>query len=137
MNSFRLEWKRREGGSNWTQRDYLDFVVDEIPLSKRLGVETSCLGWLEPSENEKAVYRLLLEEPADFPNNRRSLYVCPECGDLGCGAISVVIEQTENQIIWRDFAFEYNYSEELIRYENINSFVFDRTEYEKVIKSAL
>jgi hypothetical protein len=44
-----------------------------------------CAGFVE-SETLKAVDRLLLMSDADFPNDRRSLFVCAECGDLGCGA---------------------------------------------------
>lgn len=137
MNLLRLEWKRREGGGGKTQRDYLDFVIDNASLSEEFDDMISCLGWFVAGENEKAVRRLLLEELADFPNNRRSLYVCPECGDVSCGAVSIVIEEDENHIIWRDFAVEHNWSDDLIKRDNIGSFIFDKTEYRKVIKSAL
>lgn len=136
----RLEWKRREGGGGKTQRDYLDFVVDNKPLSEIIESDLiSPLGWFVAEENTKSVRRLLLEEPADFPNNRRSLYVCPECGDLGCGAVSAVVEQVEDKIIWRDFGYQNNYLDEIIfdDYESINTIVFDKVEYENAIKSAL
>ena len=137
MHTLQLKWKRREGGNNWTERDYLDVVIDNISLSKGFGDLISCIGWALPSENEKAIRLLLLEEPADFPNNRRSLYVCPECGDLGCGAISIVIEQKENRIIWRNFALEYNYSDDLTEHKDLGPFIFEKTDYEKVLRSAL
>jgi hypothetical protein len=85
MNELKLKWRKRDGGKNRTVRDYLDFEVDGICLSTKFGDMVSCLGWAVSDWNDKAVRRLLLEEPADFENNRRSLYVCPECGDLGCG----------------------------------------------------
>ena len=103
MSKLRLEWKRREGGGGRTQRDFLDFIVDGQPLSELVGDQVSCLGWLVPEENAKAVRRLLLKEPPDLPNNRNTLYICPECGDLGCGAVSLVVEPVGNNIIWRDF----------------------------------
>jgi len=138
MNSLQLKWKRREGGGGKTQRDYLDFVIDDVSLSEKFGDNISCFGWTVPSENEKAVRRLLLEEPADFPNNRRSLYVCAECGDLGCGAVSLIIEKIGDQITWRDFAYQNNYLDDLIKeYQDLGPFVFDKTDYEKVLKSAL
>ncbi len=136
----RLEWKRREGGGGKTQRDFLDFVVDDKPLSEIIDSDLiSPLGWFVAEENVKSVRRLLLEEPSDFPDNRRSLYVRPECGGLGCGAVSAVIEQIGNEIIWRDFGYESNYLDEVYfdGYESLNSIVFDKVEYEKVIKSAL
>ena len=139
INVLRLEPRRREGGNGATTREYLDFVVDGEPLSKRIaGDLASCLGWFVPEENAKAIRRLLLEQPADLPNNRRSLYVCAECGDLGCGAVSVVIEVTGDQFIWRDFGFQNDYEDEIVTtgYAGIGPLVFDKDEYEAVIRSA-
>ena len=140
LSELKLRWERREGGGVRTQRDYLDFIVNEEPLSKTVGGDmASCLGWFDPEENTKAVRRLLLEETADLPNNRRTLYVCPECGDIGCGAVSLVVEQVGDKIIWRDFGYENDYEEKVHTegYEGIGPFVFDRAEYERVIKKAL
>jgi hypothetical protein len=134
-----LEWKRREGGGGKTQRDYLDFVVDGEPLSEKLGGDlASCLGWFVPKENRKAVHRLLLKEAADLPNNRRSLYVCPECGELDCGAITAVIERSGDKIIWRDFGFQSNSADVTpIRDYGDVSFAFDRAQYNQALKGAL
>ena len=138
VSALRLVWKRRTGGGGRTQRDFLDFVIDGQSLSAVVGDQISCLGWFVPEENAKAARRLLLEEPADLPENRRTLYVCPECGDIACGAVSLVVERVENKIIWRDFGYE-NY-EGVVRgegFEGVGPFVFDRSEYEKVIKQAI
>lgn len=140
INVLSLELRLREGGNGATPREYLDFVVDGQPLSKAIGGDlASCLGWFVPDENTKSVIRLLLEQPADFPNNRRSLYVCAECGDLGCGAVSVVIELVGDQIIWRDFGLQDNYEDQIISsgYAGIGPFIFNKAEYETVIRSAL
>ncbi len=139
INFLALETRLRKGGIGGTPREYLDFVVDGEPLSKRIaGDLVSCLGWFVPEENTKAVRRLLLEEPADLPKNRRSLYVCPECGDLGCGAVSVVIEAAGDHINWRDFGFENNYEDEVISsaYTGVGPLVFNKSQYEAVIRSA-
>jgi hypothetical protein len=136
VSKLRLEWKRREGGGGRTQRDFLDFIVDSQPLSELVGDQVSCLGWLVPEENAKAVRRLLLKEPSDLPNNRRTLYICPECGDLGCGAVSLIVERIGDQIIWRDFGYENDYdgvvhTEGL---ENIGPFTFERAEYARALR---
>jgi hypothetical protein len=34
------------------------------------------------------------------------LYVCPECGDLGCGALTAKVGRDGDYIVWSDFAFE-------------------------------
>jgi hypothetical protein len=139
VSGLRLEWKRRAGGGGRTQRDSLDFVVDDQPLSAVVADQISCLGWFVPDENAKAVRRLLLEEPADLPDNRRTLYVCPECGDIGCGAVSLVVEGVGNKITWRDFGYQNDY-EAIVHaegFEDVGPFVFNRREYEKVIKQAI
>ena len=139
MNVLNLEPRLRESGNGATSREYLDFVIDGEPLSKRIGGDlASCIGWFTPEENAKALGRLLLEEPADFPNDRRSLYVCPECGDLGCGAVSVVIEAAGDQIIWRDFGFQNNYEDKVDSrgFGGVGPLVFNKAEYEAVIRSA-
>lgn len=135
----KLEWKRREGGGGKTQRDYLDFIVDGQPLSEKIGGDlASCLGWFVPAENIKSVNRLLLKEPADLPNNRRSLYVCAECGDLECGAVTAVIERSGDKIIWRDFGFQSNADDvtPIRGYRDI-SFAFERAQYNQALKGAL
>lgn len=139
VSTLRVEWKTRAGGGGRTQRDFLDFVIDGHSLSAVVGDQISCLGWLVPEENARAARRLLLEEPADLPDNRRSLYVCPECGDIGCGAVSLVVESIGNKIIWRDFGYENNYEGEVRAdgFEDLGPFVFDRSEYENVIKQAI
>ena len=138
-SSLRLEWKRRAGGGGRTQRDFLDFIVDGQSLSVVVGDQISCLGWFVPDENAKAVHRLVLEEPADLPDNRRSLYVCPECGDVGCGVVSLVIERVDKKIIWRDFGYENNYEGgvRVAGFEEVGPFAFNAYEYEKVIKQAI
>lgn len=139
VSALRLEWKRRAGGGGRTQRDYLDFVVDDQSLSSVVGDQISCLGWLAPDENAKAARRLLLEEPADLPDNRRALYLCPECGDIDCGAVTLVVERDGGKIIWRDFGYENNY-EGVVHpegFEEVGPFAFDRGEYERVIKQAV
>jgi hypothetical protein len=134
-----LNWKSREGGGGKTRRDYLDFVIDGQPLSETVGGDlASCLGWLVPAENARAVNQLLLKEPAVLPNNRRSLYVCPECGETDCGAVTAVIERIGDKIIWRDFGFESNTDEvtPIRNYGNI-SFTFERAQYNQALKGAL
>ena len=122
INVLTLALRLREGGSGATPRAYLDFVVDGEMLSERVaGDLASCLGWFVPEENAKAVRRLL-----------------PECGDLGCGAVSVVIEVARDQVIWRDFGFQNNYEDKIISagYAGVGPLVFDKAKYEAVIRSA-
>jgi hypothetical protein len=134
----KLQWKRREGGGGKTQRDYLDFVVDEKSLSELIGGDlVSCLGWFVPEENKKAVARLMLKADSDLPDNRFALYVCPECGELGCGAVTAVIEKIDDKIIWRDFGFQNDYAGEIRPLEEVDKIIFDRAQYRNALRSAL
>ena len=138
-SELRLEWRRREGGGGRTQRDFLDFVIDGQPLSELVGDQISCLGWFVPEENARAVRRLLLKEPADLPNNRRTLYVCPECGDLGCGAVTLVVERAGDKIIWRDFGYENGYEGIIYAddFAGVGPFTFERVGYMEAMRQAL
>lgn len=138
ISTLKLEWKRREGGGGKTQRDYLDFVVDGVSLSEKIGGDlVSCLGWLVPEQNKKAVNQLMLKAESDLPEHRYALYVCPECGELGCGAITAVIEKVDDTIIWRDFAFENDYDGEIQPIDEVDKFIFDRAQYRNTLRSAL
>lgn len=134
----RLEWKHREGGGGRTQRDFLDFVVDNQSLSEKIGGDlVSCLGWFVPEQNAKAVNQIMLKADSDLPDNRFPLYVCAECGDISCGAVTVVIERIDDKIVWRNFAFQNDYDEQLNPMEDLGEFVFDRAQYRNVLRSAL
>jgi hypothetical protein len=130
MASIEFTWRDRNIGPSQTPRHFLDFLIDGRSLYEELGDLISPLGWGALSEQQKAVDRFLLVAPADLPNNRRSIYVCPECGDLGCGAVSAVVERVGDKVVWRDFADENDYDEEMFSpRDHIGPFEFDADEY--------
>jgi hypothetical protein len=138
ISILKLEWRRREDGGGATQRDFLDFVVDGESLYEKISRgNISPLGWFTEEENLKAVNRLLLKEKSELPDNRHSLYVCAECGDLSCGAITAVIEKEKDKIIWHNFGFQNDYEEKIYPIEFSEVFIFDKAQYESAIKSAL
>jgi hypothetical protein len=121
----------------------LDFVVDGNSLFRIFqgaGFDViSPIGWLPINEERAAIGRLLLVEPADLPNNRRSLYVCHICGDLGCGAVSVNVEQSASSINWSSFGFENSLSDDLgcLDLDSlafVGPFAFDSSHYEDVMR---
>jgi len=59
--------------------------------------------WLAPEVDERSAQRLLLADPPD-PDGRVAIYVCPECADIYCGAITAVIEKEGEKTVWRDVA---------------------------------
>ncbi len=87
----------------------------------------------------KAVGRLLLREKADLPNDRRSFFVCSKCGDLGCGAITAVVERQGDTITWKAFGYENTYEDKILldAYSTVGPFTFDATAYERTLVQAM
>jgi hypothetical protein len=102
-----LRWADRRAAPRASPRRFLDFVVDGQPLSERHGDDLiSCLGWFVPDEDERAARRLLGESPADV-DGRVAIYVCPECGDVLCGALTARIRHSERVVTWSNFAMSW------------------------------
>jgi len=87
-----------------TPQRFLDYILDGESLYESHGRDLiSCLGWFVPDEDERAAQRLLLNGAPDI-ENRVSIYVCGECGDVFCGALTAIIEQHGEEIVWREIA---------------------------------
>lgn len=104
--------ERRSDGPR-TVRKYFDFVVDGRSVLACVGWAgadlVTPLGWGESELQKRAVAELLRKVSPPLPSGRTLIYVCPECGDIGCGAIAVRICRTGNRITWSDFASENGY----------------------------
>jgi hypothetical protein len=120
-------------GGYKSSRSFFDVIVDGSSLWERLGkpdlVSVLCSDFTLP-ETLKAVDRLLLRCDADLPNDRRSLFICAECGDLGCGTVSVMVTRAADLLVWSDFGYENTNEERISRYGDIGPFQFDRERYE-------
>jgi hypothetical protein len=69
-------------------------------------------------------------------SGRRLLYICPECGEIGCGAVTVQIEKKGDEIIWSDFRFETDAAGHGAvgeQYVDVGPFRFRKTEYWQVL----
>ena len=111
----KFERQIRAGGGGRTERQFFDALVDSKRLIDRIGWEgadlVTPLGWGTAASQVDAARQLRCEEPPSLPSGRVLLYVCPECGDIGCGAIAVRISRHGDRIIWEDFARENGYEE--------------------------
>lgn len=122
-----------------SEREFLDFIVNDRSLwqlCQQAGLDNiSCL-WI-PHLYQADVLRLLLEAPADFSDGRIALYVCAECGDIHCGAVSVRITQHNNLITWSDFAYQNNYdasmTHTLAAFSVIDGVSFEVEAYRKLL----
>jgi hypothetical protein len=128
-------------GSHQSERNFLDFIVDGQSLTEWTRydlVSVLCKEWAA-DEREKSVRRLLKEEPADFADDRRSLLVCAECGDIGCGAVSAIVDFSDKAVVWRDFGYQNNYEAEIHgeHLKNLGPFEFDLVDYKSKLIHAL
>jgi len=126
-------------------RRFEDFVVDGEPLrtillrSERGGLAADLipvLVWDWPIDRD--VDTLLGRREPELGDGRVSLYVCPECGDLGCGAVTAVIERDGGSVRWRDLAYQNDYEplDDELRLRDVGPFSFDRNEYEAMLEGA-
>jgi hypothetical protein len=122
---------------------FLDFMIDGHSLFETLGNPNlvSCLAWFPVIEAVvKDADRLVLRAPADLPNNRRSLYICAACGDVGCGAMTVLITEHDDEIIWHDFGYENGWDgrePDLTSFEGIGPFTFQKVQYIRKIEEGI
>ena len=112
----------------------MDFVVDGQKLGAQIKMDlVTPLGWGVSEEQAKAIERLLRSAKPDLPSGRTSLYVCPECGDLSCGAVGVFIEAADGAMVWRDFAYEAPGAEPSPM-SGVGPFLLDRSTYMHVLE---
>ena len=62
------------------------------------------------------------------------IYVCPECGDIGCGAYSVLVERDQGTYVRRQFSYENGY-EKARTIAGLGPFYFTEKKYETSIKA--
>jgi hypothetical protein len=79
---------------------------------------------------------LLLECNGDTPSGRVALYVCPECGDHGCGVVSVKVTREGTDILWSEFGFENNWGDEFFLMEKLGPFRFNEEKYRHTLMTA-
>jgi hypothetical protein len=136
-----LIWNQRPGGGGATARRYLDFIVDNHSLFEMISDDLiGRLGWGANEIERDAIDILLLKKQPDLPDGRCLLYVCPECGDIGCGALTVKIEKTSGHFVWKEFGYENNYDGRmplLEEYKHIGPFFFDQHQYFQVLNNYL
>ena len=131
LNTLSFVDARRSGSPNQVQRDYLDVAIDGVPLRTLLdlGDVVSIFGWLEREHEGRMVRAVLLSEPSELPSGRVPLYICPECTDLGCGAVTVQIKRRGAEIVWSEFGHENNYLAGFGPIEPAREFHFDERSY--------
>jgi hypothetical protein len=109
---------------------FYEFDISEKPLSTILKVDLKQLTGIFTPEGSDSGYFVaqLAKFLGKLSTEKILLYVCADCGDLGCGALTAQITFTENSVVWSDFAYE-NASETLENYPEIGPFEFEKASY--------
>ncbi len=69
--------------------------------------------------------------------NASRLYICPECADLGCGAITVAVERGTGTVTWRNWGYQNNYDKGFIAVAGLPDVTFDAAQYGSALREAL
>lgn len=109
---------------------FYEFDISEKPLSTILQVDLKQLTGIFTPEGSDSGYFVaqLAKFLGKLATEKILLYVCADCGDLGCGALTAQISFTENTVVWSDFAYE-NASETFEKYPKIGPFEFEKEAY--------
>ncbi|MGJ7440527.1 hypothetical protein [Aquipuribacter sp. MA13-6] len=136
----------------------LEFVVDGTPLLRLLrdlevpepetyGVPDSSqlmsvADLAHPGYAAADLRRLagdLSRDDEDWPleSGRLPLYVCPVCGALACGAITVAVTQSPDVTTWSDFRLEDGYTAIGLDLSGLGPFSFRCDAYREVLLDAV
>ncbi|HRE00956.1 MAG TPA: hypothetical protein PLV68_06625 [Ilumatobacteraceae bacterium] len=135
-----VESARTITGDRQHERRFLDFVFDSVPMYAAVranGVDNITPIWLGDEWCRTAIHRLLGEAEPDAPDGRVSVYVCAECADLGCGAITVVVERDVDTVSWRDWGYQNNYEDGFDAIDDLPDVTFDAAQYDSTLRGAL
>lgn len=125
-----------------TERRFLDFEVDGrsfYDVLRQRGMDyigVLSIDGAAESASADAVARLLGHVPAELPDGRVAVFVCPECGDLGCGAITVRVDIGPGGVAWHEWGWQTDDDPVVDRSElgDLPSVRFDRVEYERTLR---
>lgn len=125
------------GGASWQERWTFDFLVDGRSLADLLGAaQRDLVGRLDRDRrdwNAESVRVLTGDAAPDF-ENRVLLFVCPECADLGCGAITATLHLKDETITWSDFKHENNYDDSMTTsFPEVGPIAFALESYRRIL----
>jgi hypothetical protein len=108
MSELGTAWQRREGSrvghASKSERNWIDFLVDGASLHAMLDAGRLDLiggfGWGSSEWRKLYMNRLLLREPSELESGRVPIFVCAECGDIACGALTARIVESPDGFRW-------------------------------------
>jgi hypothetical protein len=133
METLEFQIDTRKGGHSRHEVIFYDFVISGQRFGDIINLET--LDKVSPfsdtlrlSDKLWHIDSLTFKVESTLTSGRTILYVCPECGDLECGVVSMKMEATEETIIWKDFGIETNL-EGLVEAWELLDIEFDKKAY--------
>ncbi|MGH1441724.1 MAG: hypothetical protein ACRBBR_16545 [Cellvibrionaceae bacterium] len=137
-----IELKHRLENSSQVERFSTDFHINGSSLLELLCKEggghndfMGCFVRGFDKQNNEAEKILKCKSKPKTESGRVLLYICPECGDIGCGAYGAFVEKEGAVYVWKDFAYENGY-EDPAPIENVGPFHFNAESYETSINQA-
>ncbi|MCK1734571.1 hypothetical protein IVA79_11535 [Bradyrhizobium sp. 138] len=127
-----------------TERYTFDFVVNGRSLFGATDASSLDLcGCLSDPQREPefalrlngTVARLLTSDIPNGGSKRVALFVCPECGDVACGAITARVSRNDDIVQWSGFAYENGYESEAAL-SDVGPYAFNWAAYLNEIEQA-
>ncbi|MGM0885242.1 MAG: oxidoreductase [Bacillota bacterium] len=91
---------------------FADIIIDSMSLYQRLKKYdlVPAFGWGNEEHQQLITDYFLFRYPFELKYHRYPILICPQCGDLECGYISVAIDkESESDIVeWSNFYLEHN-----------------------------
>lgn len=129
-------------GCTSVERSFADFQIDgrsllDILVTADGGHSDYMSGFVSgyPEQNLRFADKLIRCDQPHAEPCRVVIYICPECGDIGCGAYSVQIRSVSGEIIWEEFAYENGYEEPRVIVD-VGPFIFSSAPYVRAVKAA-
>jgi hypothetical protein len=139
-----------DGGGRHAERSFLDFRVGDWLLGPLVAtrvrlvdlandyVSVLVTNWPAGFPAQAVMQLLGMEEPP-LPDGRTPLYLCAECGGLGCGAVTAVIERDDDGVTWHSLGRQTDY-DSFVDYEpfkDLGPYRFHITSYEATLRGLL
>lgn len=130
----------RSGGATCAERTSADFLIDGLSLLEMLvestGGHSDFMGCFVSSyaKESERMSKMLLDIPP-VGGKRVLLYICPECGDVACGAYSVLVQRELESYRWESFAYQTSESD-LMTVETLGPFIFNASMYKDSVLAA-
>lgn len=93
-----------------TNTVFSDLIIDSVSLFQRLKKYDliPAFGWGNEEHQQLITDYFLFKYPFELKYHRYPILICPQCGDLECGYISVAIDKESDIVEWSNFYLEHN-----------------------------